>query len=314
MRQNFTAWVLHCTHHEAEKQSFSGGRRVSVRDRSGAVKRMRHGAGRGTAVGAGGAFAGRAGPGATSPAVEAAAARLRRGQLRGKFSGVERGGRRLSGGLRPVAGRRGAGGDAGPCGAQRGSGAQVSVSVSRRREDRASAAGVGAGAGELYPGRERAVAGFGAGQRRGGEGIGPALRGAEVATVDLDATVIESWKREAKFTYEGCTGYQPVLALWAELNVVVADEFRDGNVPANQELLPIAQRAFQALPETVREFYFRGDSACHEQSLMEWLREERRTQGPPGFIGFAVSARMNPALHAEIVATAESRWQPYSED
>jgi hypothetical protein len=141
-------------------------------------------------------------------------------------------------------------------------------------------------------------------------------RGAEqkIATVDLDATVIESWKREAKFTYEGCAGYQPVLALWAEMNVVVADEFRDGNVPANQALLPIAQRAFQALPETVREFYFRGDSACHEQSLLEWLREERRPQGPQGFLGFAVSARMNPALHAEIVATAESRWQPYSED
>jgi len=136
----------------------------------------------------------------------------------------------------------------------------------------------------------------------------------KIATIDLDATVIESWKREAKFTYEGCAGYQPMLALWAEMNVVVADEFRDGNVPANQELLPIAQRAFQALPETVREFYFRGDSACHEQSLIEWLRDEQRPQGPQGFLGFAVSARMNPALHAEIVATAESRWQPYSED
>jgi hypothetical protein len=135
-----------------------------------------------------------------------------------------------------------------------------------------------------------------------------------IATIDLDATVIESWKREAKFTYEGCAGYQPVLALWAEMNVVVADEFRDGNVPANQALLPIAQRAFQALPETVREFYFRGDSACHEQSLLEWLREERRPQGPQGFLGFAVSARMNPALHAEIVATAEPRWQAYSEN
>jgi hypothetical protein len=64
----------------------------------------------------------------------------------------------------------------------------------------------------------------------------------------------------------------------------------------------------------VREFYFRGDSACHEQSLIEWLREEQRPQGPQGFLGFAVSARMNPALHAEIVATAESRWQAYSED
>jgi len=136
----------------------------------------------------------------------------------------------------------------------------------------------------------------------------------KIATLDVDATIIESWKREAKLTYEGSTGYQPVLALWAEMNVVVADEFRDGNVPAHQQLLPITQRAFQALPDTVVERYFRGDSACYEQSLLEWLRDEQRPAGPQGRIGFAISARMHAALRAEIVATPESRWQPYSED
>ncbi len=55
----------------------------------------------------------------------------------------------------------------------------------------------------------------------------------KIATVDLDATIIESWKKEAKSTYEGVSGYQPMLALWAEMNVVLADEFRDGNVPAH---------------------------------------------------------------------------------
>ena len=136
----------------------------------------------------------------------------------------------------------------------------------------------------------------------------------KIATLDLDATLIESWKREAKTTYAGTTGYQPLLALWAELNVVVADEFRDGNVPAQQAPLPVTQRGFQALPKTVTERYFRGDSACDEDSLLSWLRDEKRADGPPGRIGFAVSARMHPALHQEIVATAEAQWQPYSED
>jgi hypothetical protein len=45
------------------------------------------------------------------------------------------------------------------------------------------------------------------------------------------------------------------------MNVVLAEEFRDGNVPAQQAPLPVAKRAFQALLETVREFHFRGDSA-----------------------------------------------------
>ena len=136
----------------------------------------------------------------------------------------------------------------------------------------------------------------------------------KIATVDLDATIIESWKREAKPTYAGGTGYQPVLALWAEMNVVLADEFRDGNVPAQQALLPVARRAFQALPETVTEFYFRGDSACEEDELLTWLRNEQRQDGPRGKIGFAVSARMCPALQADILRIPEARWQPYSED
>ena len=96
--------------------------------------------------------------------------------------------------------------------------------------------------------------------------------------------------------------------------MVVADEFRDGNVPAPQAPLPVTQRGFQALPKTVTERYFRGDSACDKDSLLTWLRDEKRSDGPPGRIGFAVSARMNPALHQEIVATAEAQWQPYSED
>jgi len=136
----------------------------------------------------------------------------------------------------------------------------------------------------------------------------------KIATVDLDATIIESWKKQAKMTYEGVSGYQPMLALWAEMNAVVADEFRDGNVPAQQQPLRVARRAFAALPETVTERYFRGDSACEEEALLTWLRNEQRPDGPPGFIGFAVSARMNPVLREEILATPEQRWQPYGED
>jgi hypothetical protein len=136
----------------------------------------------------------------------------------------------------------------------------------------------------------------------------------KIATLDLDATVIESWKREAKVTYEGSSGYQPMVALWAEMDVVVADEFRDGNVPALKDPLRVTRRAFASLPGTVKEFYFRGDSACDEEELKSWLRNEKREGGPQGFIGFAVSARMNPALRAEIEATPAEKWQPYSED
>jgi hypothetical protein len=136
----------------------------------------------------------------------------------------------------------------------------------------------------------------------------------KIATLDLDATVIESWKREAKPTYQGCPGYQPVLALWAEMDLVLADEFRDGNVGAQVELLGVTQRALAGLPETVEERYFRGDSACYDQRLLQWLRNGKRENGPEGFIGFAVSARMSESLKARIGLIPEAGWRPYRED
>jgi hypothetical protein len=97
------------------------------------------------------------------------------------------------------------------------------------------------------------------------EEIGQRCADQKIATIDVDATIIESWKKEAQPTYQGGKGYQPVLALWAEMDLVVADEFRDGNVPAHSALLPITQRAFQALPPTVNEYFFRGDAACWDR-------------------------------------------------
>jgi hypothetical protein len=143
--------------------------------------------------------------------------------------------------------------------------------------------------------------------------FGERLPEQRTATVDQDATIIESHKREALPTYEGSRGYQPMLAVWAETGLVLADQFRDGNVPAQMAPLEVAKRAFAALPKTLREFYYRGDSACHESHLLNWLRDEKRPGGPEGKIGFAISARMSEALHVAIEAVSEEAWQPYGE-
>jgi hypothetical protein len=46
--------------------------------------------------------------------------------------------------------------------------------------------------------------------------------------------------------------------------------------------LEVARRAFAALPSTVQEYYYRGDSACHESKLVNWLRDEKRQEGRRG--------------------------------
>lgn len=134
------------------------------------------------------------------------------------------------------------------------------------------------------------------------------------ATIDLDATLIESHKREAKATYEGYRGYQPLVAVWAEKALVVADEFREGNVPANMALLPCVKRAFGSLPEGIDQLYFRGDSACHDRALIDWLADEQRADGPKGFIGFAISARIEDGLRKVLQQVPDRQWKTFDKD
>jgi hypothetical protein len=104
-----------------------------------------------------------------------------------------------------------------------------------------------------------------------------------------------------------------MLVGWADMGLVLVDQFRDGNVPALMETLAVARRAFAALPSTVNEHYFWGDSACHESDLVNWLRNEQREGGPCMRIGFAIGARMSEALHTAMPAVPEAAWEAYSE-
>ena len=135
-----------------------------------------------------------------------------------------------------------------------------------------------------------------------------------IATVDQDATIIESHKQNALAHYAGGRGYQPMVAVWAEADLVLADEFRDGNVPAQQEPLTCAKRAFAALPDTVGQRFFRGASACHENDLIGWLKHPDREQEPGGRIGFAVSARGSQELVKALAKAKESDWKTFDKE
>jgi len=132
-----------------------------------------------------------------------------------------------------------------------------------------------------------------------------------IATVDQDATIIESHKQAAYYHYEEGRGYQPMVAVWAELDLVLADEFRDGNVPAKQDPLTCAKLAFAALPETIQKRYFRGDSACHENDLLDWLKAPEREREPGGPITFAISAVLSEPLAQALRAVKESDWKTF---
>ena len=61
----------------------------------------------------------------------------------------------------------------------------------------------------------------------------------KTATLDQDATLVATAKRDALFSYQGYKSYQPLNTWWAEHEVVLHTEFRDGNVPAGYEQLRV---------------------------------------------------------------------------
>jgi hypothetical protein len=123
------------------------------------------------------------------------------------------------------------------------------------------------------------------------------------ATLDVDATILEAHKHTATVTYEGTQGYQPVVAVWAEQDLIVHDEFRDGNVPAGCGNVRVLERAVAALPSGITQIFVRGDSALYEQEVLAWCEAPTRT------IGYAISADMSPPLRAEIGRLPECAWQ-----
>ena len=135
-----------------------------------------------------------------------------------------------------------------------------------------------------------------------------------VATVDMDATVIESAKRSAFWAYTGVRGYQPEVAVWAEAQAVLATEFRDGNVPADKDPLSCTRAAFAQLPSNVRQYAFRGDGACDHGALLSWLDDPQREGGPAGRIDYAISARMVEDLAKAVRAVGEAQWHSLAKE
>jgi hypothetical protein len=124
---------------------------------------------------------------------------------------------------------------------------------------------------------------------------------ADTATIDHDGTIIESHKHGAQVAYEGTRGYQPLVAVWAEQDLVVADEFRDGDVPGGKDPLSSVKRAFAALPSGVTKRYFRGDTAAYYTPLLKYLVAEK--------IEFAIGADMTKELRSTCLAVDESAWR-----
>jgi hypothetical protein len=127
------------------------------------------------------------------------------------------------------------------------------------------------------------------------------------ATLDMDATLIETAKKDALFCYDGYKAYQPLNVFWAEQEFLVHTEFRDGNVPANYDLLRVFEEALAGLPEGIERVRLRSDAAGYSHDLLSYCDKGKNERF--GRIEFAVSCPVTEAFKKEVRILPCEEWK-----
>lgn len=132
--------------------------------------------------------------------------------------------------------------------------------------------------------------------------------GQQEATLDMDATLVETHKTEALYCYKGYSAYQPLNTWWAEQGLVVHSEFRDGNVPAGYEQLRVFKEALACLPLGIEKVRMRSDTAGYQHDLLKYCDsgEDQRF----GRIEFAVGCPVSKEFKRAVSEVCEEDWQP----
>lgn len=128
------------------------------------------------------------------------------------------------------------------------------------------------------------------------------------ATLDQDTSLVETYKQDALFCYQGYKAYQPMTTYWSEQDLVAHSEFRDGNVPANYQNLRALQETLDVLPEGVVKVYFRGDTAANQKELLRYCAEGKSKRF--GVIEFAIGVDVTVEFKRAVAEVEEGEWQP----
>lgn len=133
------------------------------------------------------------------------------------------------------------------------------------------------------------------------------------ATLDQDATLTETHKRSALYSYKKFKAYQALNTYWAEHGALLHSEFRDGNVPAGFEQLRVLKESLEFLPDNVEKVLLRSDSAGYQEELLEYCAEGLSPRF--GVIEFAIAAKVTAAFKEAVAKVKPEDWRPlYKEE
>lgn len=124
-------------------------------------------------------------------------------------------------------------------------------------------------------------------------------------TLDIDATQVVAEKHAAHYTYKNEKGYMPMVGHLAELDMIVHEEFREGNEPPASRNREFIQACKANMPEGRRITRLRADSAAYQAEIINDCMREG--------IKFAIGAHKDSAVMAAIAAIPETAWQRYGD-
>ena len=119
-------------------------------------------------------------------------------------------------------------------------------------------------------------------------------------TLDIDTQLMETTKEGAQPCYEGYRAFQSAEVCWAETMLVLADEFRQGNVPPSRDITRLVDEAYEMLPPGPWPVKVRSDSAAYQQEPLDHWHNRGWE--------FAVSADMSQGLRREIERLPDDAW------
>jgi hypothetical protein len=128
----------------------------------------------------------------------------------------------------------------------------------------------------------------------------------DTATLDMDATLIETYKKLCLYCYKKFKAYQPLNIYWAEQGLVLYSELRDGNVPANYELLGPFEQALEVLPLGVKKVFLRSDTAGNVEKLLRYCAEAKNKRF--NLIEFAIGVDVTQEFKKAVAEIPESEW------
>jgi hypothetical protein len=125
--------------------------------------------------------------------------------------------------------------------------------------------------------------------------------GHETYTLDVDATLIEAEKQDARWSYHGVKGYMPMLGFLFETPICLVEEFREGNVSPGAGHLAFYVACKTRLPQGKRIARYRADSASYQAELINELESDP--------VRWAITADQDVAVKAVMAGLAPGAWQ-----